>query len=386
MVPSSDQLSAELYVLSLPTNSPLLISLQFTDSSATWRWAFYINLCIGALCAPVYVFLLPNFDPRPGVSFRTRLREIDYVGSLVIIGAFVSGVMAVSFGGIVYPWKSGRIIGLFCTSGILFIIFGVQQSLPLLTTTARRIFPIEFLRSRTHLILFAAIAAAGTSTFIPIYYTPLFFQFVHNDSALEAGVRLLPFVVFLVVFCVANGAIMSATGWYFPWYLGGGVLTVIGGALMYTVKADTSIAKIYGYEIILASGVGSFIQASFSVAQAKVEPHLIPLAIGYITCGQIGGVTIGLAIANSIFLNQSEKGIAKLLPNVPSADIQGAISGAGSQFFKQLSPDMRRQVLDVIVASMSRTYILVITGGALAVVLALGMRREKLFMTGGGAA
>lgn len=372
--------------MSLPINSPLLISLQFTDSNATWRWAFYINLCIGALCAPVYIFLLPNFDPRPGVSFRTRLREIDYVGSIVIIGAFVSGVMAASFGGIVYPWKSGRIIGLFCTSGILFIVFGVQQSLPLLTTTARRIFPIEFLRSRTHLILFAAIAAAGTSTFIPIYYTPLFFQFVHNDSALEAGVRLLPFVVFLVVFCVANGAIMSATGWYFPWYLGGGLLTIIGGALMYTVKADTSIAKIYGYEIILASGVGSFIQASFSVAQAKVEPHLIPLAIGYITCGQIGGVTIGLAIANSIFLNQSEKGIAKLLPNVPSADIQGAISGAGSQFFKQLSPDMRRQVLDVIVASMSRTYILVITAGALAVVLALGMRREKLFMTGGGAA
>ena len=386
MVPSLDPSLAEQYVLSITTESPLLTPLQFTDSSATWRWAFYINLCIGAVCAPVYIFLLPNFDPRPGVSFRTRLREIDYVGSLVIIGAFVSGVMAVSFGGIVYPWRSGRIIGLFCTSGILFIIFGIQQSLPLLTTTARRIFPIEFLKSRTHLILFAAIAAAATSTFVPIYYTPLFFQFVHNDSALEAGVRLLPFVVFLVVFCVANGAIMSMTGWYFPWYLGGGCLTVIGGALMYTVKADTSIAKIYGYEIILASGVGSFIQASFSVAQAKVDPSFIPLAIGYITCGQIGGVTIGLAIANSIFLNQSEKGIAKLLPNVPTKDIQGAISGAGSEFFKQLSPEIRKEVLDVIVTSMSKTYILVITGGALAVVLALGMRREKLFMTGGGAA
>ena len=43
----------------------------------------------------------------------------------------------------------------------------------------------------------------------------MFFQFVRNDSALDAGVRLLPFVIFLVVVCVANGAIMSITGYYF---------------------------------------------------------------------------------------------------------------------------------------------------------------------------
>jgi hypothetical protein len=32
-----------------------------------------------------------------------------------------------SFGGVTYPWDSGRIIGLFVCSGVLFILLGIQQ-------------------------------------------------------------------------------------------------------------------------------------------------------------------------------------------------------------------------------------------------------------------
>jgi MFS family permease len=38
----------------------------FTDSTATWRWAFYINLCLGGALAPIYVLLLPSIDLTPG--------------------------------------------------------------------------------------------------------------------------------------------------------------------------------------------------------------------------------------------------------------------------------------------------------------------------------
>ena len=347
-----------------------------------------INLCVGAAFAGVWLFLLPRSDPRPGVPIKNRLSEIDYVGTILITGAFVSGVMAINFGGTVYAWKSGRIIGLFVCSGVLFILFGFQQGLPFLTTKERRIFPVEFLRQKIMLILFAETASASTATFVPIYFIPLFFQFVHSDSALEAGVRLLPFVVFLVVFCVANGAIMSITGYYFPWYFAAGVLNIIGAALMYTVDINSKTANIYGYSILLAVGCGAYVQASFSVAQAKVEPQLIPLAIGFITAGQICGVTISLAIANSVFLNHSESAIRQILPNVPSSDIQAAISGAGSAFLKSLDAATKQKVLAALVDSMSRVYILDITAGALTLVLALLMKPgEKLFMkpgAGGG--
>ena len=363
-----------------------IIGGAFTDSSAGWRWAFYINLCIGAVCAPVYLFMLPNKDPRPGVSFMDRAREMDYVGAILTIGAFVSGVMAVSFGGVTYPWNSGRIIGLFVCSGVLFILLGIQQVWTVFTNTYRRVFPVEFFKSRTILILFCMTAAGGTAVFVPIYMIPIFFQFTRSDSALEAGVRLLPFILLMIFAVIGNGAILSAYGYYMPWYTMGGLLVLTGGALMYTVDQNTSISRVYGYSVILGFGNGLFAQASFSVAQAIVEPHLIASAVGFITCAQISGVTIALAIANSVFLNKSQTSIQAILPNVPIKEIQAAIAGAGSDFVKSLSATVREEVLTAIVSAMSKTYILVITAGTLAALLSLAMKRERLFMAPGGAA
>lgn len=315
-----------------------------------------------------------------------RAREMDYFGGVVTIGAFVSGVMAVSFGGITYPWNSGRIIGLFVCSGVLFIILGFQQVYCLFTTKSRRIFPIEFFKSRTILLLFCCTAAGGTAVFIPIYMIPIFFQFTRNDSALEAGVRLLPLIFLMIFWVITNGAVMSAFGYYMPWYLSGGIFTVIGGALMFTVDTDSSISRVYGYSVLIGIGTGMFAQASFSVAQAIVEPHLIPSAVGFITCAQVSGVTIALAIANSVFLNKSQTSIEKILPGVPTEEIQAAIAGAGSKFVQSLSDSVRHDVLVAIVDAMSQTYILVITAGALVTVLSFAMKREKLFMAAGGAA
>ena len=315
-----------------------------------------------------------------------RAREMDYIGSILTIGAFVSGVMAVSFGGVTYPWNSGKIIGLFVCSGVLFILLGLQQVYTVFTTTSRRVFPIEFFKSRTILILFAMTAAGGTAVFIPIYFIPIFFQFTRNDSALEAGVRLLPLIFLMIFAVIANGAILSAYGYYMPWYTVGGILTVIGGALMYTVDTTSSISMVYGYTVFLGLGTGCFAQASFSVAQAVVEPHMIASAVGFITCAQVSGVTIALAIANSVFLNDSIAGIQKILPDIPAAQIQAAVAGAGSQLVNTLSDDLKNEVLKAIVSAMSKTYILVITAGAVVVVLSAAMKREKLFMAAGGAA
>ncbi|KFZ18706.1 hypothetical protein V501_01063 [Pseudogymnoascus sp. VKM F-4519 (FW-2642)] len=155
--------------------------------------------------------------------------------------------MAISFGGITYPWSSGKIIGLFVCSGVLFIILGIQQVYTIFTTTSRRIVPVEFFKSRTLHILFAITSVGSTSIFLPINMVPIFFQFTRNDSALEAGVRLLPFIFLMVFAVIGNGIILSLYGYYMPWYTLGGILVVTGGALMYTIDVDTSASCVYGY-------------------------------------------------------------------------------------------------------------------------------------------
>ena len=155
---------------------------------------------------------------------------------------------------------------------------------------------------------------------------------------------------------------------------------------MHVVDQHTDISRVYGYSVIIGFGNGVYSQASFAVAQALVEPEYVSSAVGFITCGQISGVTIALAIANSIFLNNSQKSLEAILPTTPPAVIQAAIAGAGSNFVKGLSATVREEVLAAIVSAISKTYILVITAGALTVVLSLAMKRERLFMAAQGAA
>jgi hypothetical protein len=356
----------------------------FADSTATWRWVFYLNPCLGGVFVPVYLVVLPSIDPQPGKHFSQRIGEIDMLGGILLIGAFLSGIMAISFGGILYLWKSAQIVGCFTVSGTLLIMFGFQQAYAFLTTTEQRIFPVEFLKSCTMVLLFCSTSCVSTGLFIPIYMVPLFFQFTRSDTAFNAAVHLLPFVLISIFACLANGAIVSKYGYYMPWYLAAGIFTTIGAMLMSVVSEQTSTSQIYGSTILLGFGIGLVLQASFSVVQAIVPTAKISDAVGFIACAQVSSLTILLAIANSVFLNEAQTGIRTVLTDVLLSTIQGAIAGVGSRFVVLLLPEMRNMVIKAIVQAMGKVYILGISAGVFLTLLSLGMRRERLFLTAGG--
>jgi len=356
-----------------------VIGGAFAESSAGWRWGFYINLFVGLVATPAWLFLIPSKDPRPGTPFRARFAELDYVGITLQAAVLTTLLLAVNLGGVTLPWDSGRIIALFVVSGVLLIVLGVQQVWHIFTTESRRIVPVQFFRSRMVLILFCCMAVNGAVTFVPTYMIPLFFQFTRPDGPLSAGVQLLPFIAVMIAFIITNGVLMGKLGYYMPWFLVGGCLVVIGSALMYTIDQDDSKSRVYGYTVMIGAGVGMFGQAGYSVTQAIVDVANIAPAIGFITLAQFVGITLSLALANAILLNESQSEIQRILPDVPLAEIQSAILGARSDLVQSLAPDVQRRVLGAIVSAIDKTYILVIAGGALVATLSLVMRREKLF-------
>ncbi len=104
-------------------------------------------------------------------------------------------------------------------------------------------------------------------------------------------------------------------------------------------------------------------------------------AVGFITCAQVSSLTISLAIADSIFLNQAQNRIKAFLPDVPLSTIQGAIAGLGSKFVASLVSEMKDLVLKAVVQSMGKVYVLAISAGVFLFLLSLGMRKERLFLT-----
>ncbi|KAJ5191896.1 uncharacterized protein N7498_010881 [Penicillium cinerascens] len=343
------------------------------NSHATWRWAFYINLCIGGAFAPIYIFFLPRGDPQD-IGLKQKLLQIDYLGMILNVGAFTALIMAINFGGNIYDWGAGQEIALWVVGGVLLLLFALQQRFTIGTTDTERIFPADFLRQPLMWLLFALMCSASTCVFIPTYYIPLYFQFVRGDSALTAGVRLLPFICLMVVFGFANGGLMSKFGYYMPWYLTGGILTTIGGALMSIIDENSPNSRVYGYSALIGIGAGMFIQASFSVAQAKVSPSRASDASSFIALAQNLGIVLALAISGAVFQNKALDKLQSILPNLPQHALRGAISGSNSGVLKQIPAETRLKVLHAVVDAMSRTYYLVVTAGALTVVGSLFMK------------
>ncbi|KAF9873765.1 hypothetical protein CkaCkLH20_08875 [Colletotrichum karsti] len=361
----------------------------FADSDATWRWAFYINLPIGGLAAPVYLWMLPSPDPQPGATLLQRLKELDWVGAPLMLGAIICFTMGISFGGVMYDWDSGSEIALFVVSGVLFIAFGIQQAYCIGTTKERRLFPVELVFSmkyyRTIILMFCITASGGCAIFVPVYFIPVFFQFTRGDSAIDAAVRLLPFIILAVFVTLLQGGMLAHPsgkfGMYFPWFTAGGAIVVTAATLMYHVNPDRSTAYIYGASALLGAGVGTFTQAGFSIAQASVPEDMAAMASSLMALAQTSGINIALAVGNAVFLNRAEKRLTEILPDtVPEEQIQLAIAGVGTDFVSTLPPDMQREILEAIVEALNLPYILVIVAGAMVLACSLLCKRERLFM------
>ena len=139
--------------------------------NVTWRWGFYINLCVGAICAPVYIFLVPPIDPQPGSSMLDRLKNIDWLGIILLGGATTALIMGICFGGVVYPWGSARVIALFVVAVVCSLAFGLQQAFSILTKHS--LFPVSMVKNVSILAIFLNETCSATACFLPIYFIPL---------------------------------------------------------------------------------------------------------------------------------------------------------------------------------------------------------------------
>jgi hypothetical protein len=89
------------------------------------------------------------------------------------------------------------------------------------------------------------------------------------------------------------------------------------------------------------------------------------------TCVQFLGITLSLAIANSVFLNQS-------MSSIESGAIQAVMEGDKSGFLEEFG----EVVLYAVVKAISATRILVVVG-ALVAVLSFGMKRRGCLLLAG---
>lgn len=351
----------------------------FSSSSATWRWAFYLSLPLTACFIPIYLFLFPSLNPQPNITAYAKLRQLDWLGFILNATALFSLTVALAFGGSTWRWDSAGPITLLVVLGGSLFLYALQQRYCVYTTLDRRLFPVQFLKDRTYLLLYIATACSAATSFLTIYYVPLLFQFTKKDTAIQAAVRLLPFIFALVVFVMLSGSTLPKVGRYMPYYIVSGVFIIIGGALMRTINSQTSTSKIYGYEVLLGIGAGLTLQTAYTLIAFKVPPNEVSAGICFINVGQIGSITIALSVAGCIFQNIGFKELREALDqfHFTDSDLRSALAGFDSMILAGTG-DAESLAIDAIVKTISKIWTMQLAAGILCIVSGILMSIEKI--------
>lgn len=245
-----------------------LIGGAFTSNiHATWRWCFYLNLCLFPLVTVAFLLnTIPEAEEKPhwrSVA-STAVTSLDLVGFVLISGAVLMFLLGLQYGGNQFAWDSSVVIGLIVGGAVTFALFLAWEY----HQGDSAMVPWAMLRN-------GIIRAASVTNFfnygvmlVADFYLAIYFQSVLNDTPLMSGVHMLPTTLGMLVSMVTAGGLTQSTGYYLPMAIIGPCISAVGYGLLSTLSPTTPTARWIGYQILY--GVGSVF------GNSSVRLHVLP--------------------------------------------------------------------------------------------------------------
>ena len=233
----------------LATVSGPLIGGLIVDSPLGWRGCFFVGLPVAALA---FVVLQRTLH----LPLVRRPVRIDYLGATLIVAGVSILLVWVSLAGQRFGWAS--------TTTALMVGAGIAVTAAALYVEARvaadPVIPLRLFRDRTTALATAASALVGVAMFGATVYLSQYFQLARGMSPTEAGLMSIAMVGGLLVSSIATGRIITTTGRWKRWLVGGMVLVVVGLSLLGSIDADTSLPLVLAYMAVVGTGIGATMQ------------------------------------------------------------------------------------------------------------------------------
>jgi EmrB/QacA subfamily drug resistance transporter len=279
--------------------------MLFGHVIAGWRWIFYVNLPLGLLALFMLLYRMPALQPR-GAG------KVDYLGAVLIVLTFTPLLLALTLGGTSYPWDAPQIIGLFTVSAVAMGVFLYVES-----RTPEPILSLQLFRIKTFRIAVAASFVINMAFLGVIMFMPLYMQVVQGISATASGTSLLPLMAGIIVSSVASGRLVTRTGRYKPFMVGGAIVLIIGVVTLTQVTADTTPLDLAWRLVLTGVGLGPAQNLFSMVIQNAAPVSDLGSATGMGQFSRQIGATVGVAVFGTFLTHALTDELPRHVPLLP---------------------------------------------------------------------
>jgi EmrB/QacA subfamily drug resistance transporter len=258
-----------------------------------WRWCFYV----GVPFAVIALIVLQKTLHLPVVKRKVK---VDWAGAFFITAAVCLLLVWVTFAGDKYDWVSWQTYAMVGGSLVLLALFVLVEA-----KASEPIIPLRLFRNRTIALASLASLFVGVAMFAGTVFFSQYFQLARDKSPTMSGVMTIPMIAGLFISSTVSGQVITRTGRWKGWLVGGGVLVTAGLGLLGTIRYDTEYWHIAIFMALLGLGIGMMMQNLVLCTQNQVAPTDLGAASSTVTFfrslgGAVGVSALGAVLATRI--------------------------------------------------------------------------------------
>ena len=281
-------------VFALATVSgPLIGGLIVDTPGLGWRWCFFVGLPVAAVA---FVVLQKTLH-LPVVK---RDVTIDYLGATLIVAGVSILLIWVSLAGNQFAWASTT-TALLVGSGLVVIAAAIYVEA---RVAVEPIIPLRLFRDRTTSLATLAAVLVGVAMFGATVYLSQYFQLARGMSPTRAGLMSIAMVGGLMISSIVSGRIITTTGLWKRWLVGGMVLVIVGVGLLAGIDETTNLAVVGVYMAVLGLGLGATMQNLVLAVQNNAAPADLGAASSIVAFFRSMGGSVGVSALGALLSHQ----------------------------------------------------------------------------------
>lgn len=254
----------------------------------SWRWAFYINLPVGAVAIAIIATQLR-------VPYRRLPHKLDWPGAVLIMLSLAAFTVLASTGGTSFGWTSAEGLGFAFVVVASVIGFTIRERRAPEPVLPLRLFADPVIRGNVGVNL-----TSGLLLFCGIYFVPLYMQEVHGLTPTASGLVLVPVMFGAAFGTMVSGRRVERGGRIKPWPIAGSVAAMAGMGLLSLLTRSTPTLLVALFVLLVGLGAGFMMQPSLLAVQNAAPSSDLGTATSTGLLFRMLGSTIGVPIFGGV--------------------------------------------------------------------------------------